>query len=86
MYLDPRRVGFLVPHLSVVQRDGPQVYEAVVRYVGAIQLYLTLPSGEEVVIDYFTEPDERPRCFDLRRLHLNERGQIIEVIYHDSPS
>lgn len=85
MYLDPSRVSYLLPHLSVVRRDGPQVYEVVVRYVGALQIYVTLPSGKEVTMDYFTDPSERPRCFDLSHLYLDSRGQIIDVLYHDPP-
>lgn len=86
MFLDPQRVGYLLPLLEPVTRNGITVYEAVIRYMGALQAYITLSDGREVTLDYYTTPDERPRCFDVAALYLDTRGQIVEIVYHDPPS
>ena len=83
MFLDPQRVGYLLPLLDPVIRNGTMVYEVVVRYMGALQVYITLSDGREVTLDYFTTPDERPRCFDAAVLYLDSRGRIIEIVYRD---
>ena len=83
MFLDPQSVGYLLPLLDPVIRNGTMVYEVVVRYMGALQVYITLSDGREVTLDYFTTPDERPRCFDVTHFYLDSRGAIVEVIYRD---
>ena len=83
MFLDPQRVGYLLPLLDPVIQNGTMVYEVVVRYMGALQVYITLSDGREVTLDYFTTPDERPRCFDVTHFYLDSRGSIVEVIYRD---
>lgn len=84
MFLDPRRVGYLLPLLVPVLRNDALVHEAVVRYMGALRAYISLSDGREVTLDYFTTPDERPRCFDVTHLYLDSSGSIVEVIYRDS--
>lgn len=83
MFLDPRRVGYLLPLLVPVLRNDALVHEAVVRYMGALRAYISLSDGREVTLDYFTTPDERPRCFEVSCLYLDSRGAIVEVVYRD---
>jgi len=69
----------LIPHLAYIQDSQPPLYEAVIRYVGALQLYITLPSHEEIVIDYQCAEIDRMAVFQFTRLYLNDEGQVIHM-------
>ena len=69
----------LLPHLERVPNTHPPQYEVVIRYVGALQMYVTLPSKEEVVIDYSCAEVDRMTVFTLRKLYLDTKGSVVQL-------
>lgn len=72
-------IKYLLPYLERVSDNPTSHYEMVVRYVGALQMYVTLPSREEVTIDYHCAEADRMTVFTVKKLHLDAKGCVVRM-------
>ena len=72
-------IEHLLPYLERISDSPTSHCEMVVRYVGALQMYVTLPSHEEVTIDYRCAEADRMTVFTVKKLHLDANGRVVRM-------
>ncbi len=72
-------IKHVLPYLERVSGNPTSHFEMIVRYVGALQMYVTLPSHEEVTIDYRCAEADRMTVFTVKKLHLDTNGCVVRM-------
>jgi len=56
-----------------------KTYTLKVRYVGACMVYLVLPNGKEVHIDYNCSREFRLTFYEAKEITIDELGNILSI-------